>query len=148
MTRIEQQKESPYLNILNFLSSHKRYTARLYTKSIIEKLNTGKLEAKNQGEKQNEGWIRLRSLYKDLVESKEIPNQTTFYRLLKDLETDHVIIKSEDNDYRGKGKKPTIYKVPVMYPESIFNYDSKDNAIIARLYEDLEMAKTQQKEQP
>ena len=104
-----------------FLKSRKNDTTRGYTQAIIKCLSD---RFDNEYYEQsmnleNAGWVRA----KDLIEMVMIiPNESTFYHLLKDLEEANLIEKK--SEYKPgltvePGKKPVYYRVPFIYTEDI-----------------------------
>ncbi len=87
-----------------FLKSRKTDTTRQYTKMILEYLI-------NEATLENQGYIRARDLKESLVSPEKIPNSSSFYDLLRDLEKEKIIEKIKTKKIRPqKGKNPVYYK--------------------------------------
>ena len=86
----------------NFFSTRRNQKTRQYTLSILEELI-----GKNTG-------IDVRNLLNILVPGK-IPNESTFFRILKDLSNPEVGIldRWEDQSVTRRGKAPVFYKLKI-----------------------------------
>jgi len=107
--------------VIKFQLSRRNAETREYVKCIIQKLDDALINdsVKNSPSYKNAGWVRVKILFNDLV-GKTIPNQTTFYRLLKDLHDAKLIEKQVQISPGEIGRKPTYYRVPHHYKKSLF----------------------------
>lgn len=116
-----------------FLKSRKNDKTRDYTIAILEYLSNQfdtSMKNKMETEKpdgdyggwtyENIGWVRSKDLIKGVP---SIPNESTFYQLLKNLHESKLIEKEERKSARGK--PPVYYRVPGFYSENL--YKSKED---------------------
>lgn len=91
-----------------FLKSRRNEQTKDYSLKIIEYLI-------NQSTPENDGWIRSKIL-KSAIVPDLIPNESSFFKLLKDMEQYRVIEKSIiKKEIPEKGKSPTYYRISRNY---------------------------------
>lgn len=91
-----------------FLKSRRNEQTKEYSLKIIEYLI-------NQSTPENDGWIRSKIL-KSAIVPDLIPNDSSFFKLLKDMEQYRVIEKRIiKKEIPEKGKSPTYYRVSQNY---------------------------------
>lgn len=138
-----------------FLESRKNDNTREYTLAILECLSdqydkdTKKILENEEPDGEiggwtmkNAGWIRTKDLLKRV---KIIPNESTFYQLLKNLCDKKLIQKEErkpstrqgDKPLPGPGKYPVYYRVPGHYSSNLFNTKEEFEKELTRAYTNL-----------
>lgn len=86
------------------MKSRRNEQTKDYSLKIIEYLI-------NQATPENDGWIRSKTL-KTAIVPELIPNESSFFKLLKDMEQYHVIEKRIiKKEIPEKGKSPTYYRI-------------------------------------
>jgi len=116
--------------IQEHLDARRNQETRRYTILILNSLE-------RSGE-----WVSVRDLVNEMV-PEHIPNESTFFRLLKDLYNEKIIDRKEDPTVIRRGKAPVYYKLIVSLP-----WIREDQLIpgpgpdpIARRYAELAIAK-------
>jgi hypothetical protein len=113
--------------VIKFQQSRRNAETREYVRSIIKELERARTED-IRNTIPDAGWVRVKNLLDELV-GKTIPNQTTFYRLLKDLHAAKIIRKRVQKTPGEIGRTSTFYQVPCYYRNSLFmNREELENA--------------------
>ncbi|WP_146199760.1 hypothetical protein ACKUB1_17890 [Methanospirillum stamsii] len=87
-----------------FIKSRKSETTKKYSRLILQTLSDLKTT-------DNQGLIRSRDLQNKLVSSDKIPNSSTFFKLLNDLESAGLINKIVGkHQIKQKGRPPVYYQ--------------------------------------
>jgi hypothetical protein len=114
-----------------FLKSRKNDETRDYTRGIIAYLSDQfDQDFKKSGDLETAGWVRTKDLIKKVT---IIPNQSTFFQLLKNLVEAKMIEKK--SEYIPKlatkpGKKPVYYRVPYVYnKEMLRTFQTKESLV-------------------
>jgi hypothetical protein len=104
--------------IQKFLKSRKSSAVRCYVSLILRYLSDKMTDTKNAG------WVTSTNMSKDLVHPDRIPNKSTFYKLLGDLENAELIEKCISVDTRTRpGPRPSYYRVFINYKKMGCNMD-------------------------
>jgi len=102
------------IDLEGFLKSRKTEKTRKYSRLLLEYLI-------NSRDKTNREYVRSRELKENLV-PEIIPNNSSFYELLHDLEKYGLIKREEKNLVaRQKGKTPVFYRVNPRISQSTFD---------------------------
>lgn len=114
-----------------FLKSRRSDKTKDYTRRILECLSIQYDEDVFQKEKGRAdgcpGWVRPKELYKRV---KIIPNESTYYKLLGDMEKAKLIERISGNGPGltvGPGKTPVYYRVPGVYRKKLLKLMSKED---------------------
>jgi len=87
-----------------FLISRRLESTREYSKRIIEFLRSNTTS-------ENSGWVRTKDL-KEAIVPQIIPNDSSFFKLLEDMEQYQVIEKKTfKKEIPSKGRSPTYYRL-------------------------------------
>lgn len=109
--RVKNDEISP---IDTFIKSRKSETTKKYSRLILQTLSDLKTI-------DNQGLIRSRDLQNKLVSSDKIPNSSTFFKLLNDLESAGLINKIVGkHQIKQKGRPPVYYQSRVFIDELRF----------------------------
>ncbi len=117
-------EESVWDEILQqFFSSARSDKVKKSAKIILEYLNNRLVTdlSKPNINEEDAGWIRAKDLYAALVETKEIPYPTQFFRILESLVNIEILEKDENRPVkRGKGSKPVYYRIKSMISPTVW----------------------------
>jgi len=119
-----------------FLKSRKNDETRDYTRGIIYYLSDQfDQDFKKSGDFETAGWVRT----KDLIEKVTIiPNESTFYQLLKNLVEAKMIEKKSEYPPEltvEPGKKPVYYRVPHFYTQEMLRTFQTKESLVQELNE-------------
>jgi hypothetical protein len=128
-----ERNVNDFHRLSTFLNTRRNDQTREYTRLILEKLR-GKKE------------VDIRSVLNELV-PEHIPNESTFFRIIKDLSNPEwgILERREDPTIIRRGKAPVFYKLkihlhwPGRLPPPVNQIMGSD--IVTRVYGELAIAK-------
>jgi hypothetical protein len=98
----------------SFLDNRRNEETKAYVKLIIDFLS-------KHDSVEIPGWVRVKEMQAALVDSGDIPFNTTFFRLLDEMVKCKIIEKMEtERELGARGKRPIYYRVPFHYPDTWF----------------------------
>ncbi len=107
---MDQQAALQNKLLQEFLKSRKSEETRKYVRVILDYLSKEKKNIETQG------WVQSKDLVSALVGEEGIPNSSTFYKLVKDLESAHLIERRKGKkEIPRPGRPPIYYRVPLAY---------------------------------
>jgi hypothetical protein len=117
-----------------FLKTRRRTATRRYVRRLLTYLSD-----KRATDTMTDGWVLALDMRKDLVKSDIIPNTSTFYKLVTDLENAALIEKRVGKKIPSIAGGPVVYyRVPRVYPEGWFV--TPEEMIAARRMSDVQEA--------
>ncbi|OPX68256.1 MAG: hypothetical protein A4E38_01850 [Methanoregulaceae archaeon PtaB.Bin108] len=104
--------------LFKFLNSRKSEETKKYTQYILKYLS-------KRFDEDRKGWVRSKEIMIDLV-PENIPNSSTFFKLLKDLENYHLIERCKGKkEEPGPGRAPIFYRISGFIPDVLLYSDDE-----------------------